>query len=113
MPIFQQSFASLTIIRDLPQFRLNSVKIAAKNDGFERKFSNMFAKITQNISKINGAKDCKFEFGAVQRNANLIKSCRSRKILKNASFLAIVAVHTAENEPSEIYGSGSCVPPPS
>ena len=27
------------------------------------------------------------------------KSCRARKMLKNASFLAIVAVHTAENEP--------------
>ena len=27
------------------------------------------------------------------------KSCRARKMLKNASFLAIVAVDTAENEP--------------
>ena len=26
------------------------------------------------------------------------KSCRARKMLKNASFLAIVAVDTAENE---------------
>ena len=31
----------------------------------------------------------------------MCKSCRSRKMLKNASFLAIVAVHTAENGPSE------------
>ena len=30
------------------------------------------------------------------------KSCRSRKILKNASFLAIVAVDTAENEPLKV-----------
>ena len=39
----------------------------------------------------NGAKEC--------------KSCRSRKMQKNASFdsfLAIVAVHTAENEPSQV-----------
>ena len=26
----------------------------------------------ETIAKINGAKDCKFEFGAVQRNANLV-----------------------------------------
>ena len=32
------------------------------------------------------------------------KSCRSRKILKNASFLAIVAVDTAENEPLKVWG---------
>ena len=30
------------------------------------------------------------------------KSCISRKILKNASFLATVAVHTAENEPLKV-----------
>ena len=30
------------------------------------------------------------------------KSCVSRKMLQNASFLAIVAVDTAENEPSEV-----------
>ena len=38
---------------------------------------------------------------AVQRNADL-KSCRARKILKNAPTLAIVAVHTDENEPSKV-----------
>ena len=31
--------------------------------------------------------------------AKVCESYRSRKMLKNASFLAIVAVHTAENEP--------------
>ena len=30
------------------------------------------------------------------------KSCRSRKMLQNASLVAIVAVNTAENEPSEV-----------
>ena len=37
---------------------------------------------------LRGAKDC--------------KTCRSRKMLKNAPTLAIVAVHTAENEPLKI-----------
>ena len=39
---------------------------------------------------LSGAKEC--------------KSCRSRKILKNAPTLAIVAVDTAENEPLKIWG---------
>ena len=39
---------------------------------------------------LSGAKEC--------------KSCRSRKMLQNASFLAIVAVDTAENEPLKIWG---------
>ena len=30
------------------------------------------------------------------------ESCRSRKILKNAPLLAIVAVDTAENEPLKV-----------
>ena len=38
---------------------------------------------------------------AVQRNAYL-KPCRARKMLKNAPTLAIVAVHTDENEPSRV-----------
>ena len=37
---------------------------------------------------LSGAKDC--------------KTCRSREMLKNAPTLAIVAVHTAENEPLKI-----------
>ena len=37
---------------------------------------------------LSGAKDC--------------KSCRSRKMLKNAPTLAIVAVHTEENEPPKV-----------
>ena len=36
------------------------------------KIQQNFAKITKKIPKINGAKDCKFEFRAVQRNANLV-----------------------------------------
>ena len=36
------------------------------------------------------------------RGAKVCKSCRSRKMLKNAPTLAIVAVDTAENEPLKI-----------
>ena len=36
------------------------------------------------------------------KGAKECKSCRSRKMLQNASLLAIVADHTAENEPSEV-----------
>ena len=48
----------------------------------------------QNICKFwdrSGSKEC--------------KSCRSRKMLQNASLLAIVAVDTAENEPSKVWRS--------
>ena len=41
------------------------------------------------------------KFGGVS-GAQAKKSCRARKILKNASFLAIVAVDTAENEPLKV-----------
>ena len=41
-----------TIICDLPQFRQNSVKIAAKNDGFDQKFSNIFQKSWQRSRKL-------------------------------------------------------------
>jgi hypothetical protein len=41
------------------------------------------------------------EFGAVQRVSNIVLS-RSRKMLQNAPTLAIVAVDTAENEPSKV-----------
>ena len=44
-----------------------------------------------------------FEVLAVRRQRNL-QSCRARKMLKNASFLAIVAVDTAENEPLKVWG---------
>ena len=47
------------------------MKIAAKmTDSNEN--STKFCKNHEKIAKINGAKDCKFEFGAVQRNANLV-----------------------------------------
>ena len=51
------------------------------------------------IEKIQAKIFKKFEFGAVQRNANLVEL---EKTLQNASFLAIVAVDTAQNEPSKV-----------
>ena len=64
------------IICNLAQFWLwqISMKIAARmtdsNENY-RKFKKR-CKNHEKIAKINGAKDCKFEFGAVQRNANLV-----------------------------------------
>ena len=48
---------------------------------------------------------------AMQRNANLVDLEKRSKNLKNASTLAIVAVDTAENEPSEVCGSIGCLCP--
>ena len=92
MPFLQQKFANflkrsqiflqdsakynefnsiLTIICVLPQFRQNSMKIAAKVTDLNENSAN-FCKNHEKIAKINGAKDCKFESRAVQRNANLV-----------------------------------------
>ena len=60
----------LTIICDLRLLQ-NSMKIAAKMTDLNEN-SAKFCKNHEKIAKINGAKDCKFEFGAVQRNANLL-----------------------------------------
>ena len=73
-------------------------KFGAKNDEIAQKFAK-FAEFAGKIAKIltnfllnfrdwSGAKEC--------------KSCRSRKMLQNASFLAIVAVHIAEDEPPKV-----------
>ena len=59
---------------------MKSVHSTKKLDYFLPKFSDL-----------SGAKDC--------------KSCRSRKMLENAPTLAIVAVHTEENEPPKISGA--------
>ena len=45
------------------------------------------------------AKFATYEFGAVQKDANLVVF---ETMQQNASLLAIAAVHTAENEPSEV-----------
>ena len=53
-----------------------------------RKLQKKFGNFLQNFWIWSGAKEC--------------RSCRARKMLKNAPTLAIVAVHTEENEPSRI-----------
>ena len=80
------------------KIRENFSKFGAKNDeialkiakfaDFAGKIAKILTKFLLNFRDWSGAKEC--------------KSCRSRKMLQNASFLAIVAVDTAENEPSEV-----------
>ena len=49
------------------------------------------------IMKIgNCAKNCRFKFGAVRRNANLAD-------LENTCKMRLVAVHTAENKPLKVW----------
>ena len=69
-------------------------------------FADFFAKFLQNLQ--NFGKFARFwqkwwiflKFW-VRSGAKAWKSCRSRKMWKHAPFLAIVAVDTAENEPSK------------
>ena len=68
------------------------------------KFESKNGQILKNITKIVGKCEkmqnlLKFRFWS---GAKECKSCRSRKILKNALTLAIVAVDTAENGPSKV-----------
>ena len=60
----------------------------------------IFDKNIFNFCHFSGAKEC--------------NSCRSRKMLQNAPFLAIRGVDTAENEPSKVsmkWGSQTGVAP--
>ena len=81
------------------KFREIFIKIQSKNDeirlknqqnlwNFTENHTKSFGKILQNFWIWSGAKEC--------------RSCRARKMLKNAPTLAIVAVHTEENEPSRV-----------
>ena len=47
------------------------MKMAAKMTDSDEN-SAKFCKNHEKIAKISSAKDCKFEFGAVQKNANLV-----------------------------------------
>ena len=84
------------------KFRQNFIKILTKNRSLDLKNANFEWIILNKLLKtakivtrfelkfcdLSGAKDC--------------KSCRSRKIQQNEYLVAIVAVHTAENEPRKI-----------
>ena len=81
------------------KFWQNSTEISQKNDQIHRPKSEW-----NEISFHSGQKVWRFflEFWGVS-GAKAKKSCRARKILKNACFLAIVAVDTAENEPLKVW----------
>ena len=64
------------------------MKIAAKMTDLNENSANH-----EKIQKINGAKDCKFEFRAVQRNANLVDL---ENPFQNARTLANSGFDTAE-----------------
>ena len=67
---------------------------------FESKNGQILKKITKIAKKCEKMRNLlKFRFWS---GAKECKSCRSRKILKNAPTLAIVAVDTAENGPSKV-----------
>ena len=77
------------------KFWAKFIKILLKNDKILKIFAKFFEKMQKKsrsfllkIWDLSGAKEC--------------KSCRSRKMLQNASFLAIVAVDTDENEPLKL-----------
>ena len=66
---------------EIAQTKVNKRKMCRKN-------LKNFDEVLLNFRDWSGAKES--------------KSCRSRKMLQNASFLAIVAVDTADNEPSKV-----------
>ena len=81
-----QSFAPLIFSRSI-RFAFFCTAQTSEFAGFC--FSHFFAEIfTSERCYSKGAKEC--------------KSCRSRKMLENASFLAIVAVDTEENDTSKV-----------
>ena len=99
---------SLQLLQILRNFQIwwNSDEISLKFSKIWMKFS----KNLQNLCKILASFLVKFW---VQSGAKGWKYCRSRKIWKNAPTLAIVAVDTAENEPSKVcplsvYRSSRC-----
>ena len=100
------------LIRQNLRFRRNFVKhfsIPWNSDKFSSKSARKHVKLIQNSQKMMkfGGKNCKNKNEKltniwVWSGAKEWESCRSRKIWKNAPTLAIVAVDTAENEPSKV-----------
>ena len=74
------------------------MKIGSKNDEFEQKRSK-FAKFHEKTEKFL-TRFCKISW--ISSGAKERKSCRSRKMLKNAPTLVIRGVDTEENEPSKV-----------
>ena len=96
----------LQIVHTFPQILTLSVKKSKNSAKFSSKSSRknfIFHSaneisffILQNFDAAFLLKNCDWS------GAKECESCRSRKMLKNAPTLAIVAVHTAENEPLKI-----------
>ena len=82
------------------------MKISTKNHRFWT-ISATFAKISKNYRNFAKfrRKSVNFEFGAVQRYVYLVDL---EKCLKNEYLVAKIGLDTAENEPSEKCGFGSC-----
>ena len=73
------------------------IKIGAKNNDFDRKI----AKFCEICAKKNIKNYDEFLLNfQIRSGAKECRSCRSRKMRKNAPTLAIVAVHTEENGPN-------------
>ena len=97
---------NLQIVHTFPQILILSAKKSKKSAKFSSKSSRknfIFHSpneisffILQNFDAAFLLKNCDWS------GAKECESCRSRKMLKNAPTLAIVAVDTAENEPSKV-----------
>ena len=83
------------------------MKIGSKNDEFDKKYAK-FAKIHEKIEKFL-KRFCKISW--IQSGAKECKSCRSRKMLKNAPTLVIrgVDLYTIEeNEKGNVFAEKTC-----
>ena len=106
-PDFWRKFRKfLKIVRTFPQILTLSTEISKKSAKFSSKSSRksfIFHSaneisffILQNFDAAFLLKNCDWS------GAKECESCRSRKMLKNAPTLAIVAVHTDESDPSRV-----------
>ena len=122
---FATKYAFFQVFRDLQNYLAKFSRILqnfAKNQWFSQKSavflqkSGDFAKNLQNFCQISGflqkkmlifAKTADF-FQNFENFENLArKFCRSRKTWKNEYLVAILAVDTAENEPSKVWTEAS------
>ena len=93
------------------RFAFFCTALNSENLQFFVKMLLIFAEILQKIGKIlrksakirkqKMHKSVNFAFGEAQKNANLV-DFEKVLTLQNEPLVAIVAVHTAENEPSEV-----------
>ena len=95
----QQSAVCLKVLTLSPKISKNSAKLSSKSSRKSFIFhsaNEISFFILQNFDAAFLLKNCDWS------GAKECESCRSRKMLKNAPTLAIVAVHTEENEPPKV-----------